>query len=175
MLVTERHAAERTLEAKQWSQVMKSGLSTRKLVPLANSSRTDLSRHWRPLVSLAMCGWTVYCADCLRPKRDSMHGAPSENWRAPVLVREVPGRIASVSALRTPGQMGRTVAPLPGKERAERVLASAISIDGRKEWTCKFCSESNVWTRSRCKRCYNDIPTGLRGKYRQAITARTGE
>ena len=33
----------------------------------------------------------------------------------------------------------------PDKERAERVLASAISIDGRKEGTCKFCSESNVW------------------------------
>ena len=31
---------------------------------------------------------------------------------------------------------------IPGKERAERVLASAISIDVRKEWVCKFCSES---------------------------------
>ena len=30
-----------------------------------------------------------------------------------------------------------------GTERAEGVLASAISIDERKEWTCKFCSESN--------------------------------
>ena len=29
-----------------------------------------------------------------------------------------------------------------GKERAERVLDGAISIDGRKEWICKFCSES---------------------------------
>ena len=28
---------------------------------------------------------------------------------------------------------------IPGKERAERVLANAISFDGRKEWTCKFC------------------------------------
>ena len=36
---------------------------------------------------LAMCGWTVCCADCLRPKRESMHGASSESWRAPVLVR----------------------------------------------------------------------------------------
>ena len=33
---------------------------------------------------------------------------------------------------------------IPGKERAERVSANAISIDGRKEWTCKFCSESNA-------------------------------
>ena len=62
-----------------------------------------------------------------------------------------------------------------GKERAERVLASAISIDGRKEWTCKFCSESNVSTRWRCRRRYHDIPAGLRGKYRQAIAASTGE
>ena len=64
---------------------------------------------------------------------------------------------------------------IPGKERAERVLASAISIDGRKEWTCKFSSESNVWTRWRCRCCYNYLPTGLRGKYRQAIAARVGE
>ena len=61
------------------------------------------------------------------------------------------------------------------KERAERVLASAISIDWRKEWMCKFCSGSNVWARWRCRRCYHDIPAGLRGKYRQATAARTGE
>ena len=61
------------------------------------------------------------------------------------------------------------------KKRAERVLASSISIDGRKEWTCKFCSESNVCTRWRCRRCYHDIPAGVRGKCRQAIAARTGE
>ena len=41
------------------------------------------------------------------------------------------------------------------------MLANALSIDGRKEWTCKFCSESNVWTRWRCRRCYNNIPAGL--------------
>ena len=35
---------------------------------------------------------------------------------------------------------------IPGTERAERVLAMAISTDGRKECTCKFCSEPNVWT-----------------------------
>ena len=64
---------------------------------------------------------------------------------------------------------------IPGKERAERVLASAVSIDERKEWTCKFCSESNVWTRWRCRRCYHNIPAGSRGKYRQAFAARSGE
>ena len=31
---------------------------------------------------------------------------------------------------------------IPGKEREEGVLASAISTDGRKDGTCKFCSES---------------------------------
>ena len=61
------------------------------------------------------------------------------------------------------------------KERAQKVLASAISIDGRKEWTCKFCSESNVWTRWRCRRCESNIPTGLYGKYRRAIAAKSGE
>ena len=64
---------------------------------------------------------------------------------------------------------------IPGKECAERVLASAILIDGRKEWTCKFCSESNVWARWRWRCCDNDIPAGLRGKYRQAVAARSGE
>ena len=51
----------------------------------------------------------------------------------------------------------------------------AISIDGRKEWTCKFCSESNVWTRWRCRRCHSDIPAALRGKHRQAVAARSRE
>ena len=53
---------------------------------------------------------------------------------------------------------------IQGKDRAEKVLADAITIDGRKEWICKFCSETNVWTRWRRKRCYSNIPTGLRGK-----------
>ena len=26
-----------------------------------------------------------------------------------------------------------------GQVRAERILADAVTIDGRKEWTCKFC------------------------------------
>ena len=39
---------------------------------------------------------------------------------------------------------------------------------------CKFCKESNVWTRWRCGRCYHDIPAGVRGKHRKAIAARTG-
>ena len=55
------------------------------------------------------------------------------------------------------------------------MLAGAIVIDGRKEWTCKFCSESNVWTRWRCRRCHHDITAGLRVKYRQANAARIGE
>ena len=55
------------------------------------------------------------------------------------------------------------------------MLANAISIDGIKEWTCKLCSESNVWTRWRCRRCYSNIPTGLQGKYRQAVAAKSGD
>ena len=61
---------------------------------------------------------------------------------------------------------------IPVKERVEKVLADAI--DGRKEWIFKFFSESNVWTR-RCRRCYKNIATGLRGTYGQAVAARTGE
>ena len=50
----------------------------------------------------------------------------------------------------------------------EKVLADAISIEGGEEWICKFCSESNVWTGWRCRRCYTNIPAGPRAKYRQA-------
>ena len=62
----------------------------------------------------------------------------------------------------------------PDKELAQKVLARAITIDGRKEWICNFCSESNVWTRWR-RRCCNNIPAGLRGKHRQAVAATSGE
>ena len=47
---------------------------------------------------------------------------------------------------------------IPGHVRAEKLLADAITIDGRKEWRCKFCSETSVWTRWRCRRCYSTIP-----------------
>ena len=59
-----------------------------------------------------------------------------------------------------------------GQVRVERVLADAITIDGRKEWTCKFCSETNVWTRERCKSCGNNIPMGLQGKHKEAVYAK---
>ena len=65
----------------------------------------------------------------------------------------------------------------PQKERAERVLAGAIAIDGRKDWICKFCSGSNVWTRRRCRRYV--ASTGRRsqqcvGKGQQAPRYRVG-
>ena len=62
-----------------------------------------------------------------------------------------------------------------GQVRTERILTDAITIDGRKKWTCMFCSESNVWTRWRCRRCYNNNPAELHGKYRQAVAAKSGE
>ena len=61
---------------------------------------------------------------------------------------------------------------LPEKQRGKK-LADAITIDGRKEWICKFCSEINVWTWWRCRRCDSHIPAGLQGKYRQAVSAKT--
>ena len=36
----------------------------------------------------------------------------------------------------------------PRKGTCGEVLADAITVDGRKEWICKFCSGSNVWTRA---------------------------
>ena len=50
----------------------------------------------------------------------------------------------------------------PGQGTCGKVLADVITIDGRKEWICKFCSESNVWLRRRRRRCYSNIPAGLR-------------
>ena len=60
---------------------------------------------------------------------------------------------------------------IPGKERAERVLAGAIAIDGRGV-DLQILFGVKWW---RCRRCYNNIPAGLCGKYRQAVAARTGE
>ena len=56
------------------------------------------------------------------------------------------------------------------KERAERVLAGAIAIDGRKDWICKFCSESNVWTRMP-----QQHPGRVAWQFRQAVAAKCGE
>ena len=55
---------------------------------------------------------------------------------------------------------------------AEKVLADAITIDGRKEWICKFCSETNVGTQWRVRRCFSNIPAGLQGPHKQAIFAK---
>ena len=57
---------------------------------------------------------------------------------------------------------------ISGKVRAEKVLAEAVTIDGRKVWICKFCSKSHVWTRWTCRRYRTNIPSGLQGKHRQA-------
>ena len=46
---------------------------------------------------------------------------------------------------------------VPGQIRAEKVLADAITIDGRKEWICKFCSETNVWTHWLCRGNFSNI------------------
>ena len=62
-----------------------------------------------------------------------------------------------------------------GLVRAGRVMADAIANDGRKEWTCKFCSATNVSTRWRCRRCGNNIPAGLQGNHKQATYAMNKE
>ena len=57
--------------------------------------------------------------------------------------------------------------------KKEEVLADAITIDGREEWRCKFCSETYVWMLWSCRRCYSNIQAGLQGKQKQAISAKT--
>ena len=60
--------------------------------------------------------------------------------------------------------------------KAESVVTDAVTNDGRKEWLCKFCSETNVWTRWRCRCCGNNIPSGLQGKqHKQAMFAKSRE
>ena len=46
-------------------------------------------------------------------------------------------------------------------------------IDGRKEWTCKFCWESNVWTRWRCRGCYSNIRAGFQLALRRRVGRNT--
>ena len=45
--------------------------------------------------------------------------------------------------------------------RMEKILAEAVTVDGRQEWYCRYCSETNVWTRSKCRRCQTKIPAAL--------------
>ena len=47
-------------------------------------------------------------------------------------------------------------------------------IDGRKQWYCRFCSETNVWTRSKCRRCQTNTPSVLQGKHKQAVSKKGG-
>ena len=56
----------------------------------------------------------------------------------------------------------------------DKLLAEAVTIDGRKEWYGRFCSETIVWKRSRCRRCQTNIPSVLQGKRRQAVSAVAG-
>ena len=55
---------------------------------------------------------------------------------------------------------------MAGQVRKEELLAKADTFDGRKEWCCRFCSETNVWTRSKCR------PSVLQGV--QAVSTQVG-
>ena len=60
-------------------------------------------------------------------------------------------------------------------DQSREGLADAIARDGWEEWMCKFSSETNVWTRWRCRRCYSNVPAGLQGKHKQALFAKNKE
>ena len=72
-------------------------------------------------------------------------------------------------------QTQRNKSWVSGQVRAERVSGGSNHTRCRKEWTCKFCSESNVLTRWRCRRCYHNILASLHRKYEQAIAAKSGD
>ena len=48
------------------------------------------------------------------------------------------------------------------------------TFDCRKEWYCRFCSETNVWTRSKCRMCQANIPSVLQGEYKPAVSTKAG-
>ena len=50
----------------------------------------------------------------------------------------------------------------------DELLAHVVVIDGRKEWYFRFCTETNVWTRSKCQRCKTGIPSVLHDKHMQS-------
>ena len=61
---------------------------------------------------------------------------------------------------------------MAGQVRMEELLAKAVTIDCRKEWYCRFFSETNVWTRSKCRRCQTNIPSVLQGTHLQAVSTK---
>ena len=70
----------------------------------------------------------------------------------------------------------RVVLGFRARSELKRVLESAISIDRRKEWTCKFCSESSVWTSWRCRRCCSNIPVAAKsGEWSTGSSTWSGE
>ena len=61
---------------------------------------------------------------------------------------------------------------MSGQERKDELLANMVVIDCGREWYCRLCSETNVWSRAKCRRCKTDIPAGLHGKHLQAVSTR---
>ena len=62
-----------------------------------------------------------------------------------------------------------------GRSRTDgRATHITRHIDDRKEWCCCLCSETNVWTRSRCRRCQTNIPSVLQDQHMQAVSTKSG-
>ena len=62
---------------------------------------------------------------------------------------------------------------MAGQVRKEELLAKAVTIDGRKEWCCRVCSETNSWTKSKCRRCKTGIPFVLQGRHMQTVSTKS--
>ena len=45
--------------------------------------------------------------------------------------------------------------------REDELLSKVVVTNGKKEWYCCFCSETNVWTRAKCPRCKNRQSNGV--------------
>ena len=61
---------------------------------------------------------------------------------------------------------------MSGQVRQEELLAKAVVIEARRDWHCRFGSETNVWSRCKIRRCKTDIPAGVHATNLQALSAR---
>ena len=71
--------------------------------------------------------------------------------------------------------MADTKEEMGGRSRTDgRATHITRHIDDRKEWCCCLCSETNVWTRSRCRGCQTNIPSVLQDQHMQAVSTKSG-
>ena len=57
------------------------------------------------------------------------------------------------------------------RARQVEILSEAVVLDVRKEWSCRFCIETNVWTIAKCRRCGAGISSLFLEIQRQPVSS----